>query len=162
MATKKIRVYELARELGVENAVVLDLANELKIGVKSHSSSIDDPSATRPLRRRRPTRRAAPLVVRSRPRPVGVRSRRRPAAARSRPRVRPAVARPAPAGHRPARPEVVPAADAEAASRAVAPVALPAGRPVVEAGTRVAAVPVPRANGPGARSVVAATSKTSG
>src|ERR671934_278774 len=47
MATKKIRVYELARELGVENAVVLDLANELKIGVKSHSSSIDDPSADR-------------------------------------------------------------------------------------------------------------------
>src|SRR6266511_4378486 len=47
MATKKILVYELARELGVENAVVLDLANELKIGVKSHSSSIDDPSADR-------------------------------------------------------------------------------------------------------------------
>src|SRR5215208_273248 len=47
MATKKIRVYELARELGVENAVVLDLANELKIGVKSHSSSIDEPSADR-------------------------------------------------------------------------------------------------------------------
>ena len=51
MATKKIRVYELARELGVENAVVLDLANELKIGVKSHSSSIDDPSADRVRRR---------------------------------------------------------------------------------------------------------------
>jgi len=47
MATKKIRVYELARELGVDNAVVLELANELKIGVKSHSSSIDDPSADR-------------------------------------------------------------------------------------------------------------------
>lgn len=47
MATKKIRVYELARELGVENADVLELAQELKIGVKSHSSSIDDPSADR-------------------------------------------------------------------------------------------------------------------
>ena len=47
MATKKIRVYELARELGVENQVVLDLAERLKIGVKSHSSSIDDPSADR-------------------------------------------------------------------------------------------------------------------
>ncbi|MGZ6975119.1 MAG: translation initiation factor IF-2 [Acidimicrobiia bacterium] len=47
MATKKIRVYELARELGVDNQVVLDLAEELKIGVKSHSSSIDDPSADR-------------------------------------------------------------------------------------------------------------------
>lgn len=47
MAAKKIRVYELARELGVENSVVIDLASELKIGVKSHSSSIDDPSADR-------------------------------------------------------------------------------------------------------------------
>jgi translation initiation factor IF-2 len=47
LATKKIRVYELARELGVENAVVVDLSNELKIGVKSHSSSIDEPSADR-------------------------------------------------------------------------------------------------------------------
>ncbi|MFI5053650.1 MAG: translation initiation factor IF-2 N-terminal domain-containing protein, partial [Acidimicrobiia bacterium] len=47
MATKKIRVYELARELGVENHVVLELAERLKIGVKSHSSSIDDPSADR-------------------------------------------------------------------------------------------------------------------
>jgi len=47
LATKKIRVYELARELGVENQVVLDLAERLKIGVKSHSSSIDDPSADR-------------------------------------------------------------------------------------------------------------------
>jgi translation initiation factor IF-2 len=47
LATKKIRVYELARELGVENHVVIELSEELKIGVKSHSSSIDDPSADR-------------------------------------------------------------------------------------------------------------------
>jgi len=47
LATKKIRVYELARELGVENHVVMELSNELKIGVKSHSSSIDEPSADR-------------------------------------------------------------------------------------------------------------------
>jgi len=47
LATKKIRIYELARELGVENEVVLELANELKIGVKSHSSSIEDPMADR-------------------------------------------------------------------------------------------------------------------
>lgn len=47
MAAKKIRVYELARELGVENSVIIDLSAELKIGVKSHSSSIDDPSADR-------------------------------------------------------------------------------------------------------------------
>src|SRR5262245_2154046 len=47
LATKKIRVYELARELGVENHVIVELSNELKIGVKSHSSSIDEPSADR-------------------------------------------------------------------------------------------------------------------
>jgi translation initiation factor IF-2 len=47
LATKKIRVYELARELGVENSTVVELAEELKIGVKSHSSSIDEPSADR-------------------------------------------------------------------------------------------------------------------
>src|SRR5436309_10402387 len=47
LATKKIRVYELARELGVDNQVVLDLCERLKIGVKSHSSSIVDPLADR-------------------------------------------------------------------------------------------------------------------
>ena len=64
MATKKIRVYELARELGVENSTVVELAEELKIGVKSHSSSIDEPSADRVRRladsrglRREPARR---------------------------------------------------------------------------------------------------------
>ena len=63
MATKKIRVYELARELGVENQVVLDLSDELKMGVKSHSSSIDDPSADR-IRRLADSRglRGEPIV----------------------------------------------------------------------------------------------------
>ena len=37
-----IRVYELARELGMTNAETLDLAESLGIGVKSHSSSIVD------------------------------------------------------------------------------------------------------------------------
>ena len=35
-----IRVYELARELGLTNAETLDLAEGLGIGVKSHSSSV--------------------------------------------------------------------------------------------------------------------------
>ena len=70
MATKKIRVYELARELGVENQVVLDLADELKIGVKSHSSSIDDPSADR-VRRLADSRdlRGEPIVDEPKPEP---------------------------------------------------------------------------------------------
>ncbi len=68
MATKKIRVYELARELGVENQVVLDLSEELKMGVKSHSSSIDDPSADR-IRRLADSRelRGEPIVDEPKP-----------------------------------------------------------------------------------------------
>lgn len=69
MATKKVRVYELARELGVENGVVIDLAQELRIGVKSHSSSIDEPSADRVrrladergLRKEKPPEKPAPV-----------------------------------------------------------------------------------------------------
>ncbi|MPY94337.1 MAG: hypothetical protein GEV08_15130, partial [Acidimicrobiia bacterium] len=37
---QKIRLYELARELGMTNQEVLDLCETLGIGVKSHSSSI--------------------------------------------------------------------------------------------------------------------------
>ena len=44
---KKIRIYELARELGLSNEETLELTEELKIGVKSHSSSIEDPMADR-------------------------------------------------------------------------------------------------------------------
>ena len=82
MATKKIRVYELARELGVDNQVVLDLAEELKIGVKSHSSSIDDPSADR-VRRLADSRelRGEPIVDEPKPKPAettGARGRGKP------------------------------------------------------------------------------------
>src|SRR5205085_8607358 len=47
MANKRIRVYELARELGLSNKEALDLCERLRIGVKSHSSSIEDPQADR-------------------------------------------------------------------------------------------------------------------
>ena len=43
----KVRVYELARELGLSNKEVLDLCSALGIGVKSHSSSIVDAQADR-------------------------------------------------------------------------------------------------------------------
>ena len=47
----KIRVYELARELGLSNKEALDLMGVLGIGVKSHSSSIEDAQADRVRRR---------------------------------------------------------------------------------------------------------------
>ncbi|HEY3722441.1 MAG TPA: translation initiation factor IF-2 [Acidimicrobiia bacterium] len=91
MATKKIRVYELARELGVDNQVVLDLAEELKIGVKSHSSSIDDPSADR-VRRLADSRelRGEPIVDEPKPKAApttGARGRGKPAPAAPEPAV---------------------------------------------------------------------------
>ncbi len=43
----KIRVYELSRDLGLDNKDVLDAAKKLSIAVKSHSSSISDEDATR-------------------------------------------------------------------------------------------------------------------
>ncbi|HEX5267679.1 MAG TPA: translation initiation factor IF-2 N-terminal domain-containing protein, partial [Acidimicrobiales bacterium] len=48
---KKIRVYELARELGLSNKEALDLCEALGIGVKSHSSSIEDQQADRVRRK---------------------------------------------------------------------------------------------------------------
>ncbi len=47
----KVRVYELARELGMSNKEILDLCASLGIGAKSHSSSIVDAQGDR-LRRK--------------------------------------------------------------------------------------------------------------
>ena len=47
----KIRVHELARELGLTNKEMLDLCAVLGIGVKSHSSSIEDAQADRARRK---------------------------------------------------------------------------------------------------------------
>jgi translation initiation factor IF-2 len=47
----KVRVYELARELGLTNQETLDLCDALGIGAKSHSSSIVDAQADRVRRK---------------------------------------------------------------------------------------------------------------
>ena len=38
----KVRIYELSKDLGLENKDVLDAAEKLSIAAKSHSSSISD------------------------------------------------------------------------------------------------------------------------
>ena len=48
---KNIRVYELARELGLTNKETLDVCDELGIGVKSHSSSVVEAQADRVRRK---------------------------------------------------------------------------------------------------------------
>ena len=50
MAPKK-RVHELAKELGMTNKETLDLCESLGIGVKTHSSSIEDAQADRVRRK---------------------------------------------------------------------------------------------------------------
>ncbi len=47
----KIRVHELAKELGLTNKETLDLSLDLGIGVKTHSSSIEDAQADRVRRK---------------------------------------------------------------------------------------------------------------
>ena len=42
----KIRIYELSRDLNLENKDILDAAQKLSISVKSHSSSISAEEAT--------------------------------------------------------------------------------------------------------------------
>ncbi len=49
--SNKVRVYELARELGISNKEVIELCNGLGIGVKSHSSSVVGPQADRVRRK---------------------------------------------------------------------------------------------------------------
>ena len=43
----KVRIYELSRDLGLENKDVLDAAEQLGVAAKSHSSSISDDEAVR-------------------------------------------------------------------------------------------------------------------
>ena len=43
----KIRIYELSKELGLDNKDVLDAAHKLSIAAKSHSSSISNEEAKR-------------------------------------------------------------------------------------------------------------------
>ncbi|HJP16991.1 MAG TPA: translation initiation factor IF-2 N-terminal domain-containing protein, partial [Acidimicrobiales bacterium] len=46
-----VRVYELARELGMTNTQVVDLCGTLGIGVKGHSSGMPEPQADRVRRK---------------------------------------------------------------------------------------------------------------
>ena len=49
--SKNMRMHELAKELGMTNAEIMDLSNAMGVGAKSHSSTIIEQQADR-LRRR--------------------------------------------------------------------------------------------------------------
>ncbi len=102
----KVRIYELSRDLGLENKDVLDAAEKLGVAAKSHSSSISDGEASQ-------IRRLIQQGTNGAPQPA-------PAAAPTPGKAILAVQKAAPAA--PERPA--------AASRAAAP---PAARPMVPA-----------------------------
>ena len=47
MNNGKIRIYELSKELNLENKEIKDICEQLNIAVKSHSSTITAPQAER-------------------------------------------------------------------------------------------------------------------
>ena len=51
MPPKKIRVHELAKELGMTNAEMMTLCDQMGVGVKTHSSTLIEAQADR-IRRR--------------------------------------------------------------------------------------------------------------
>jgi len=161
----KVRIYELSKDLGLENKDVLDAAEKLSIAAKSHSSSISDDEAAqiRSLIKgggngaKAAAAPAAPKAILSVQKAPAAPAK--PAAAPAPAPAKPAAAKPAPvsaapakpaAPPRPTRPSAPPARPAAAAPAPVKPSAgAPPSRPVA---------PPPR---PSAKPAAAAPSKPS-
>jgi translation initiation factor IF-2 len=132
----KIRVYELARELGLTNKETLDLCDALGIGVKSHSSSVVDAQADRV---RRKAEREGLIRDEQPEEPTAKKAPAKKAPAKKAPAEK-APAEKAPAekateepAAEPARPAPAPAAEPEApAAEAPAAPAPPAAEPTSE------------------------------
>ncbi len=168
----RIRVYELAKELGLSNKEALDLCASLGIAAKSHSSSIEEPQADRARRKadREGLRRKAPESPqdeplsepthdaaaglsekrqrKAKPPAVGDAEQQTAAAARTQPAPTQPAAAPEPA----ARTQPTSARPAAATEPAAAPEPAPSARPApaakrerptVEAGVHHASGPPP-------------------
>jgi translation initiation factor IF-2 len=125
---KKIRVYELAKELGLTNKEGLELALSLGIGVKSHSSSIEDAQADR-VRRKADAEGLRRPVQPEEPAPAKKAAKKAPAAPASAPTKKVAAssttAGAAPAKKVPARKVAAPAAASAPSAPADAPARSP-------------------------------------
>ena len=129
---KKIRVYELGRELGLTNKEALDLCLSLGIGVKSHSSSIEDAQADR-VRRKADAEGLRRAVQPEEPAPATKAPAKKVPAKKAPARlVETAGAPPAPADEQPAappRPRLVSSRGTPAPARPAAPAAPAASAP---------------------------------
>ncbi|HXQ18030.1 MAG TPA: translation initiation factor IF-2 [Acidimicrobiales bacterium] len=126
---KKIRVYELARELGLTNKEALDLCIALGIGVKSHSSSIEDAQADR-VRRKADTDGLRRAAQPEEPEPEKAAPVRRAPGARAAPAKAATKTSDQGAAAAPAEPEPVPARPRLISSTRTPPPAPPAGAPI--------------------------------
>ncbi len=150
----KVRIYELSRDLGLENKDVLDAAEKLGVAAKSHSSSISDDEAARirqilnkggnggvatqtsaapPSKAILTVKKAAPAPEAA-PAPVQAAKPATPAAAPARPA---APAKPA----APARPQAT--SPAAAPSKPAAPAKPAAAKPSAAPARPAAAAPAP-------------------
>ncbi|MFZ4516791.1 MAG: translation initiation factor IF-2 [Microthrixaceae bacterium] len=145
----KLRVYELAKELGLTNKECIDLCNALGYGVKSHSSSLDGAYADQV--RRKAEREG--LIRDEQPaeeKPAKKTAKKAPAkkAAESAPEAAAPEAPPAPAAEAPA-PEAPPAPAPVPEAAPAAPEAAPApAEPAPAAEAPAAAAPAPAAEAP--------------
>ncbi|HET9612047.1 MAG TPA: translation initiation factor IF-2 N-terminal domain-containing protein, partial [Acidimicrobiales bacterium] len=132
----KIRVHELAKELGMTNKETLDLALALGIGVKTHSSGIEEAQADRVRRRAerdgltRAEQPEEPKPAKPAPKKSGKSAARKAPAAEPVPAAEPAAPTPEPVAAEPepeaAEPEPVEPA-AKAPARAAKPTPTPPG-----------------------------------
>ncbi|MFM8258355.1 MAG: translation initiation factor IF-2 N-terminal domain-containing protein, partial [Vulcanococcus sp.] len=112
----KVRIYELSKDLGLENKDVLDAAEKLSIAAKSHSSSISDDEAAQIRKLIKSNSNGATPAAAAPAQPKAILSLQKA---------------PAPAAAEPAAPRspAAPAAPARPAPQAVVKPAAPAPRP---------------------------------
>ena len=159
----KVRIYELSRDLGLENKDVLDAAEKLSIAVRSHSSSISDDEAARIRAVLARSATAAPAAAPAQPARAILSVKKAAGEAAPAAPTRPAAPAPRPVAA-PARPAAAPARPASAAPDKPAAGAAqprPAGAPrpqspAAAAPARPAAAPSPRPAAAPAKPVIVA------
>jgi translation initiation factor IF-2 len=131
----KVRIYELSRDLGLDNKDVLDAAEKLSIAAKSHSSSISDDEAAR-IRNVLKTGNGTEAAAAPAAAPAEASGKSilmvKKAAAPNPPAVATAPARPAASAAPPAQPQAPTAPARAAAAKPARPVprpAVPAAKP---------------------------------
>ena len=127
----KVRIYELSRDLGLDNKDVLDAAEKLSIAARSHSSSISDDEASRirDVLVRSSGGGAASTAPPAAKAILSVKKASADPSTQPQAQASPAAAKPAPAPARPSAPAAKPSVQPARASAPPTVVSQPPGRP---------------------------------